>query len=285
MAKNQTALLLGATLASLCLTSCGSKGVDNSKLVIGLECAYQPFNWTEVSANEHTLPISNEAGKFADGYDIAIAKYLSQELNKEVQIVKTEWESLIPDLQLGSINCVIAGMTDNAERRASIDFTSEYYHSELVLITSATFAASHTATLTNSDLTSILNNQIIVSQVSTVTNDCIDVFATNYGAIHGTPLATFADCAHDVASGAAFAMTAELPVALSLTAADSRLGIVHIEQSILGESAADLGVSIGIKKGNTELKDAINGALAKLSQEARWTMMEAAIARSADIAE
>ena len=158
MGKTQTALCLGASLISLCLTSC-NKGVDNSKLVIGLECAYQPFNWTEVSSSEHTLPISNAAGKYVDGYDVAIAKYLSKELNKEVKIVKTEWESLIPDLQLGTINCVIAGMTDNEERRASIDFTDEYYHSELVLVTSSAFANEHQTTLTHSDLSSLLKNK------------------------------------------------------------------------------------------------------------------------------
>lgn len=78
-------------------------------------------------------------------------------------------------------------------------------------------------------------------------------------------------------------MTAELPVATSLVASDSRLGIVHIDQDVLGANKADLGVSIGIKKGNSELKDAINEALSKLSQEARLEMMNAAILRSADV--
>lgn len=37
-------------------------------LGIGLECNYDPFNWTEGVENDYTLPIANKQGKFADGY-------------------------------------------------------------------------------------------------------------------------------------------------------------------------------------------------------------------------
>ena len=61
-------LFLGLSLlgvASINLTACGSS-VSNNTLVIGMECAYQPFNWTEAKANEFTLPIdgTNEYAGF-----------------------------------------------------------------------------------------------------------------------------------------------------------------------------------------------------------------------------
>ena len=66
----------------------------------------------------------------------------------------------------------------------------------------------------NSDKLSILlKDKNIVSQVSTVTNDVIETFKTNYGAYHSSPLPTFADCAIDISNGSSFAMTAEYPVA------------------------------------------------------------------------
>lgn len=269
-----------ALIALLAITtSCGHQRVGNDQLVIGLECNYAPFNWTEKNSNEYTLPISNQKGMYADGYDIQIAKYLSEELNKPVKIVQTVWESLITDLQFGTINAVIAGMTDTPQRREEISFTDEYYRSELVLITKKEVADLYNDPISITNFSDFISGKSVVSQVSTVTDEVIDTFAT-YGAIHLTPLSTFALCATDVSMGAAFAMTAELPVALSLTTSFSSLGIVHIDQNILGEAQADLGVSIGIAKGNTELQEEINAALAKLSLDQRVEMMGGAISRS-----
>ena len=70
--------------------------VEADKLVIGRECNYAPFNWTETKENENTLKISNAQG-YADGYDIQIAKKLSEKRGREVEIVKELWESLVAD--------------------------------------------------------------------------------------------------------------------------------------------------------------------------------------------
>ena len=115
------------------LSSCGEAAVDNSRLVIGMECGYQPFNWTVSSASEYTLPIDG-TNEFADGYDIQIAKYLSEDLGKEVVIKRTVWDSLITDLNAGNINMVLAGMSSTAERREQIDFTDPYLTSDLAFL-------------------------------------------------------------------------------------------------------------------------------------------------------
>ena len=70
-------------LSATALMACNGGGVDNSRLVIGMECAYQPFNWTVNKASDFTLPIDG-TNEFADGYDIAIARYLSEDLNRPV---------------------------------------------------------------------------------------------------------------------------------------------------------------------------------------------------------
>ena len=62
-----------------------------------MECNYQPFNWTTSTETENTLPIYHDSN-FADGYDVAVSKYLGQKLNKEVIVKKIEWSSLIPSL-------------------------------------------------------------------------------------------------------------------------------------------------------------------------------------------
>lgn len=280
---NRKLLLPVIALSLTTLFSCGGGSqTSNEKLVIGLECNYPPFNWAETSENEYTLKVSNVANTYADGYDIQIAKLLGEKLNMEIEIMQIGWESLIPELQFNTIDAVIAGMTDTEERRLSIDFSDEYYRSELVLVTSKAVANLYNTTLNESDFATLINNQVVVSQNSTVTDDVIAIFESEYGAIHANPVDSFALAATDVSNGSAFAMTAELPVAQALVSSFTNLGIIHINQEILGEAQAELGVSIGIRKNEDELKAKLNQALSEISNEQRVSLMQGAIERSSN---
>ena len=270
-------ILAAASITSL--TSCGNSSTN--ELIIGMEVNYAPFNWAESSASDYTLPVSNHAGVFADGYDIQIAKILSEKTGMKVSIFQSDWDSLIPNLQSDTINAIIAGMTDTAERELSIDFTDEYYHSELVLVTKKSIADQYTSAISADDFGSFISGKMLVSQSGTVTDDIINDVFTTYGAIRNNPVDTFAIAAQNISSGGAFAMTAELPVANSIVSSFTDLGIVHIDQSILGDSLSSLGVSIGIKKGNTALQTALNSALAEITADQRLSLMTAATSRSA----
>ena len=134
---NKKLLTLGAalTIFGTALTSCGNNTlvVSNDVLVVGMEANYQPFNWTTYTSSEHTLPIYG-TNEYADGYDVAIAKYLSEETGKDVYVKRIVWDSLIPSLQQDEVNLVLAGMTDTPERRESIDFTNPYLTSDLAFL-------------------------------------------------------------------------------------------------------------------------------------------------------
>ena len=275
----RNAYLLPVALLGIVLAGCSNSTVNDDRLVVGLECNYAPFNWTENAGNDFTLPIANHAGSYADGYDIQIAKLLSEKTGKKVEIRQTVWESLVPDLQSGSINCIIAGMTDTEEREKSIDFTNEYYRSELVLVTKKEVADAQKSALDKDAFKAFVNGKQIESQNQTLTDDIIGSVFVSFGAIHNTPVSSFALAATDVVNGSAFAMTAEFPVAESIVASNPSLGIVHLDQTILGDNLKDLGVSIGVKK-SSALKQSLNDALASISQDARTTLMEGALTRS-----
>ncbi len=268
--------LFGCIFAS----SCGGNTNDDV-IRVGMECNYAPFNWTCGSESEYTLPVYNEAGKYADGYDVQFVKRLAKETGKTVQIYKLEWDSLILQLNSNQIDAVIAGMTDTEERRQQISFSEEYYRSELVLIVSKTISDTYEGKeLGNDDLSALLAGKMIESQRGTVTDDVIETFKTNYGATHATAVDTFSKAALDVHTGGVFAMTAELPVAQSIVKNYSDLGIIHMNQNILGVDLSDLGVSIGIRKDDTSLKETINSVLANYSTEERNNDMSAAVERS-----
>lgn len=62
-------LLVGAVF---CFTGCQNKK-DDSKLYVGMECGYAPFNYTQTDASNGAVKISNADG-YANGYDVMIAK-------------------------------------------------------------------------------------------------------------------------------------------------------------------------------------------------------------------
>ncbi len=279
-----------ATLFSCGTTSAKSKTitidgtsytVEAEELVIGMECNYSPFNWTTTKATDYTLPISNN--EYADGYDIQIAKILSEKMNMDVKIVKEQWESLIEDCNMGNTNLIIAGMTDTEERRQSISFSDEYYRSEVVLLVKKDVADQYKdQVLTDADLKALLGGKQVISQKDTVEDDIIDTFVEAYGSIHVSGQTTYGLAAKDVEQGLAFALTVELPVANAYVASMDNVGIIHVDQSVLGVDLAELGVSIGIKKGNEGLKDAVNHVLSTITSEERTRMMNEAVERSAE---
>ncbi len=255
--------------------------VEAEELVIGMECNYSPFNWTTTKESEYTLPINKT--EYADGYDIQIAKILSEKMNMNVRIVKQKWGSLIEDCDFGNTNLIIAGMTDTEERRESISFSDEYYRSEVVLLVRKEIADQYEGqVLTDEDLKVLLNGKQVISQKDTVEDDIIDNFVESYGSIHVSGQTTYGLAAKDVEQGLAFALTVELPVANAYVASMSNVGIIHVDQSVLGVDLAELGVSIGIKKGNDGLKSAVNHVLSTISEEERNRMMEEAVERSAE---
>lgn len=105
-------------------------------LKIAMECAYDPFNWTQTTDENGAVPISGVSGTtlYANGYDVQIAKYIANALGMTLEVYSDEWDSLISGVQAGTYDCIIAGMSPTEERREKIDFTMPYYSSNLVVI-------------------------------------------------------------------------------------------------------------------------------------------------------
>jgi len=253
-------------------TSCSAAKFDNSKLVVGLECDYAPFNWTTTSSTDTTLPINGVAGQFADGYDIQVAKFIGANLGIDVVIKKLAWGALIPAIQSGDINAIIAGMSYTEERDQSVDFTDAYYISDIVAVVQADSALASFTSIQE------LSGYKVISQLGTVQDSIIDQIV---GVVHQTGSETFNTAALSVISGDSDALIAEYPVARAIVNANPTLAVVQFTVGFTGIDENALSVAVAVGEGNTELQDRINLALATLTSGERLSMMDGAIARSA----
>ena len=116
---------------------CDAPATTTGTLKIGMECAYEPYNWTDTEGTSlGAVPISSEgqSGLYANSYDVQIAQYVANRLGLKLEIYAMEWDSLIPAVNSGAIDAIVAGMSPTAERSEQLDFTDTYYESNLVVI-------------------------------------------------------------------------------------------------------------------------------------------------------
>lgn len=129
-------LSAGKEVSQLALTSQAPE-TPNGTLRVAMECAYAPFNWTDLGTPSlGAVPISGEGneGTYANGYDVQIAQYIANKLGMSLEIYAIEWEGLLPAVNSGTVDAIIAGMSPTAERDEQIDFSDVYYSSNLVVI-------------------------------------------------------------------------------------------------------------------------------------------------------
>jgi polar amino acid transport system substrate-binding protein len=113
------AVVLTLTLVLLLAAAC--KPAESSRLVVGMELAYPPFETTD-SSNQPT------------GISVDLAKALGAKLGREVVIENIAWSGLIPALETGKIDLIISSMTITEERQKTIDFSDPYAMSNLALL-------------------------------------------------------------------------------------------------------------------------------------------------------
>lgn len=276
--KFVTSLLAAATVAvsAFSLASCGGaagakdleKVQEKGTIVVGMECAYAPYNWAQTTANEYTVAIQNNM--YADGYDVQVAKKIAEHLGVTLVIQPLEWDGLIPALNANSIDLVIAGMSPTAERKESIDFSDTYYDSNLVMVIRAD------GDYTNATKISDFAGAKITGQLNTFHYSVIDQIA---GVQKQTALPDFAALTSSLKSGTIDGYVCEKPGAISAVTAYSEFKYIEFaEGNGFKCNPEDASISVGLRKGST-LTEKVNEALAKISKAEREKMMENAIAR------
>lgn len=107
---------------------------NNGVFKVGMECAYDPFNWLQNDSSNGAVQVEGLNGKYANGYDVQIAAQVANALHMKLEIYQYEWDALLPGVQSGAIDGIVAGMSPTEERLKEIDFSANYYQSNLVII-------------------------------------------------------------------------------------------------------------------------------------------------------
>ena len=265
--------LLAAWLMLFCVAGCkkqeensSASTAEDDTFVVGMECNYAPFNWTQTNASETAVEIADGSG-YADGYDVRIAQKIADGLGKKLVIEKIEWDGLTLAVRSGKIDAIIAGMSPTEEHKATIDFTDPYYETGVVIVVKKDSAYAAADSLDD------FAGAKITGQMNTYHYTVIDQIA---GVEKESAMADFPSMIVALRSGAIDGYIADTNSAQAALKANGDLAIVSFEEGKGFETTPDeVAVSIGLKKGS-ELAEPINEILAGISAETRQQIMDSA---------
>ena len=300
--KKILALVLALTMATL-LAACGGNapettapvdpipmdsapaaaipGVEDGVLTVGMECAYAPYNWTQMDDSNGAVPIANNPGSYAGGYDIMIAKKICETYGWELEVMALEWGGLSPALDAGTIDVAIAGQSMTAERMAEVDMAGPYYYATIVCLTRADSPLANATSI--ADL-----NGTCTSQSGTIWYDtCLPQIE---GAQIQSPAASAPDMITALATGMVDFVCTDLPTADGAVAKNPDLVVLNFAGTegdfrfaTEEERAENVNIGVSVGKGNTELQQMLDTYLDTMTEEDFNRIMNEAIAIQPEI--
>lgn len=234
------AVLLGAAVASPALA-----------LNVCVEGAYPPFS--EVTADGNIV-----------GFDIDIANALCKQIGDTCTMVKVDWDGIIPALVEKKCDAIVASMSITPERQQVIDFTKKYYQ------TPARFVAAKSSDLTFTP--EGLAGKVVGVQRGTIHQAFME------GEFPETQLQLYGsqdEMTLDLTSGRVDAVMAD-SVALDLGFLKTPAGA---DYAFFGESYSipkyhGEGAGIGVRKGETELRDKLSAAIDAIRADGEYETIE-----------
>ena len=259
--------------AMLLLTGCGAstsantaetagstagQAAESKVLRVGMECAYAPFNWTqlteEVPDGSKAVPIYGSSD-YAYGYDVMVAQKLADQMGMTLEVHKVEWDSIGLSLDANEYDCIIAGMGRTKEREASYSFTEPYYYRDNCLVVKAGSEFEGIKGL--SDLAG--KNVKVTTQLGT---GWVPLLEQIPDAELGANYETTAEVFMAITNGVADLAVIDLPTAESAKLTNTDLVIITPDENDAFEGDKEMtNVCIATRKDDTALRDEIQEAM------------------------
>ena len=258
------------------------QGVEDGVLTVAMECAYAPYNWTQMDDSNGAVPISNVEGSYANGYDIMISKLICETYGWELEVVSSVWDSLVPGVQSSTYDAVIAGQSMTADRMEQVDMAGPYYYADIVVVTTADSEYADAQSIAD------LAGGTATAQSGTIWYDsCLpqipDVELE-------PPAETAPQMIMSLTTGQVDYICTDIPTATAAVRNNDGLKILNFagtdgdfQFATEEERAENVNIGISVQKGNETLRDAMNAVLEQMDADDFNTIMNYAIAIQPEI--
>ena len=245
-------------------------GLEDGVLTVGMECVYAPYNWTQMDDSNGAVPIVNQPGAYANGYDVMMAKKFCEKYGWELEVMALEWGGLSAALKAGTIDAAIAGQSMTDERLAEVDMAGPYYYASIVCVT------KKDSPLASATGISQLTGTCTAQQATIWYESCLPQ-------IPGAEIMPQSDDAPAmimaVESGTVDFICTDMPTARGACATYDDLVILDFsgtdDNFVVPEGEINIGISV--VKGNTQLKEAFDAVLSQMTEDDFTKLMDEAI--------
>ena len=251
-------------------------GLEDGILTVGMECAYAPYNWTQMDDSNGAVPIANNPGTYANGYDVMIAKKIAEHYDVTLEVMAIGWDGLNPALDEGKLDAVIAGQSMTEERLEEVEMAGPYFYANIVCV-----ARKDTAQAAATGISNLTGT--CTAQTGTVWyNSFIDQIP---GATKTSAAETANAMIMAVAESRVDFICTDMPTAMGACATYDNLMILDFSgtDDDFAASEGDINIGISVKLGNTGLKDMMDEVLKEMTVEDFNNLMNDAIAVQPEI--
>ncbi len=220
-------------------------------------------------------PFESLSGGEIVGIEVDIVKLIAEKLGVEPVFEQMDFDSVLPGVQTGTFDAVIAGQSMTAERAEQVDFAGPYFYATIVCVTKADSpyaSATGIADLAGGSCT---------AQIATIWYDqCLPQ-------IEGAKIQTAAETAPAMlmaleTDSVDFICT-DMPTAQGAVEAYPDMTILDFSgtdgdfQFSDEVRAENVNIGVSVMKGNTVLKDAIDSVLSTMTADDFNALMAQAI--------
>ncbi len=259
----------GSTAGAAGTSAANGSGLEDGVLTVAMECAYAPYNWTQADDSNGAVPIKDST-EYANGYDVMMAKKIAEALGVELEIVRSDWDSLIPAVQTGTVDAVIAGQSMTQQRMEQVDFSEPYFYASIVCVTKKDSPYASAKSIAE------LSGGTCTAQIATIWYDsCLPQ-------IEGASIQTAAESAPAMlmaleTDSVDFICT-DMPTAQGAVAAYPDMVLLTFDEGNGFEvDEGEINIGISMRKGNTELKQKLDEVLSPMTEQDFNDLMAQAI--------
>ena len=258
------------------------QGVEDGVLTVAMECAYPPYNWTQIDDSNGAVAVDNASGSYANGYDVMMSQIICNLYGWELKVVSSAWDSLVPGVQSSTYDAVIAGQSMTADRMAEVDMAGPYYYADIVVVT--TKDSEYASAQSIQDLA----GGTCTAQSGTIWYDsCLpQIPDANLLA----PADTAPSMIMSLTTGQCDFICTDVPTATAAVRNNEGLKMLNFsgtdgdfQFASEEERAENVNIGISVQKGNTSLLDAMNAVLEQMDSDDFNTIMDYAIAVQPEI--
>ncbi len=273
MKKILVMMMFIITLVPLNLSASTSyEQIEDGTLTIGTDCAYAPYAFTTAAENASDTAVQiADSTSYCDGYDIMIASQIADQLGVDLEVKVISFDGLIPALNSGQIDAIIAGMSATPERAKEIDFSDNYYDSNLTM----SIVTNTDNPYANGSSVNDFEGANISSQLGTFHGELLPQVP---GVNEVAPMESVDVLMQATKAGTIDGYITEQEAAVAQ--ANSNDDLTYVDLEGLEIPAEFSGVALGIKKGSDDFVAEINTILAGISDDDRAAMMTEADAKS-----